>query len=69
MLSKIRCGRGLGPQILLGLAGHVLAVDQVADATEDGEEEELLHGDLSRFSRCLHSARWLPVALEGVSTQ
>ena len=43
-LPQVRLGRGLRPQILLGLVGHDLAVHEVADTGEDDEEKQLLHG-------------------------
>jgi len=66
VLSKVGCGRRLGPQILLGLAGHVLAVDQVADASEDGKQQQLLHGDLRSLQWRSHSALYSRVGANGV---
>ena len=37
------CSSDLGPQVLLGAVGHDLAVDDVADAGEQHDEQELLH--------------------------
>ena len=43
-LAQVGLAGGLGPEILLGLAGRELAVDDVADAGEDDDEQQLLHG-------------------------
>ena len=43
-LAEIRLRGGLGPQVLLGLIGHDLAVHEVADTGENDEEQQLLHG-------------------------